>query len=91
MQPKANVGKASLLNTVARIISKVINPFGVSIIALLSATYVGSSSLPAFFKRVSIILCFTVVLPLAYTYVRSPRFGIGAKRILDPLLFFKVH
>jgi len=77
--------------TVAKGISRVMNPFLLSVVALLVVTYVGSSDLRVFFSWVLIILFFAVVVPLAYIYIKSPRAGRGAKRIQDPLVFFREH
>ena len=92
MQTKANVGiKAGLLNTIAKWISRVLNPFGASVATLLAITYVGANNLPAFSKWVSIILFFAVVLPLTYVYIKSPRVGSEIKKIQDPFSFFRIH
>lgn len=77
--------------TVAKVISRVMNPFLLSVVALLLATYVGSSGLWTFFSWVLIILFFTVVLPLTYIYIKSPRAESGAKGMRDPLVFFREH
>ena len=77
--------------TVAKGISRVMNPFLLSVVALLLVTYVGSSDLRVFLSWVLIILFFVVVVPLAYIYIKSPRAGSGAKRIQDPLVFFREH
>lgn len=77
--------------TVAKGISRVMNPFLLSVVALLLVTYVGSSGLRVFFSWLLIVLFFVVVVPLAYIYIKSPRDGSGAKRIQDPLVFFREH
>jgi len=78
-------------DAVAKVISRVMNPFLLSVVALLLVTYVVSSGLWTFFSWVLIILFFTAVLPLTYIYIKSPRAESGAKRIQDPLVFFREH
>ena len=77
--------------TVAKVISRVMNPFLLSVVALLLVTYVGSSDLRVFLSWVLIVLFFVIALPLTYVYIKSPRTGSGVKRIQDPLVFFREH
>jgi hypothetical protein len=76
---------------IARVISKLLNPFLLSVVALLLVTYVGSSDLRVFLSWVLIILCFVIALPLIYVYIKSPGTGSRVKRIQDPLAFFREH
>jgi len=76
---------------IAKVISRVMNPFLLSVVALLLVTYVGSSDLRVFLSWVLIILFFVIALPLIYVYIKSPRTGGGVKRIQDPLAFFREH
>ena len=77
--------------TVAKVISRVMNPFLLSVVALLLVSYVGSSSLRVFFSWLLIILFFVVALPLTYVYIKSPRVGGGVKRMREPIAFFREH
>ena len=75
--------------TIAKVISRVMNPFLLSVVALLLVTYVGSSDLRVFLSWALIVLFFVIALPLIYVYIKSPRTGSGVKRIQDPLAFFR--
>lgn len=77
--------------TIARVISRVLNPFLLSVVALLLVTYAGSSDLRVFLSWTLIVLFFVIALPLIYVYIKSPRTGSGVKRIQDPLVFFREH
>jgi len=77
--------------TVARVISAVMHPLFLPTVVLLLVTYAKSSSLREFLGRAIIILFFLAVLPLIYIYLKSPRAASGAKRIQDPVAFFRKH
>ncbi len=77
--------------TIAKVISRVMNPFLLSVVALLLVTYVGSSDLRVFLSWALIVLFFVIALPLIYVYIKSPRTRSGVKRIQDPLAFFREH
>jgi len=78
-------------DTVAKGISRVMNPFLLSVVVLLLVTYVGSNDLRVFLGWVLIVLFFVVGVPLTYIYIKSPRTGSGAKQIQHPLVFFREH
>ena len=75
----------------AKVISKVMNPFALSVVLLLLVAYAESNNLEALLKWVVLILLFLVVLPLAYVYVRPAVRKSGIKRMEDPVTFFRQH
>jgi hypothetical protein len=77
--------------TVAKVISAVVHPLFLPTLVLLLVAYAESGSLRAFLGRALIILFFLAVLPLIYIYLKSPRAASGAKRIQDPVAFFRKH
>jgi hypothetical protein len=77
--------------TLARVISAVVHPLFLPTVVLLLVAYAKSGSLRDFLFRVLIILFFLVVLPVIYIYLKSPRAASGAKRIQDPVAFFRKH
>jgi len=79
---------AEFRKTTAKVISRVMNPFALSVVVLLLAAYAESSNLQALLIWGLIILLFIVALPLAYVYMRTSG---GAKRIEDLLAFFRQH
>jgi len=93
MQARTSVGsKADLLDTIAKVISKVTNPFGLSVLLFLLVAWAESDSLPALLIWIVIILLFFVVLPLAYVHIRTSATGgknIRSIRIEDPVTFFR--
>lgn len=77
--------------TLAKVISRIMNPFSLSVVVLLLAAYGESSNLWALISWVLVILSFFVVLPLAYVYMRTSAAGSRAKRTGDLLTFFRQH
>lgn len=77
--------------TVAKVISTVMHPLFLPTVVLLLVAYAESGSRRDFLFRALIILFFLVVLPLVYIYLKSPRAASGAKRLQDPVAFFRKH
>ena len=81
----------SQTTTIARVISTVMHPLLLPVVMLISFAYVKSDSLRAFWGWALLILFFLIVLPLVYVYLKSPRASSGAKRIQNPVTFFRKH
>jgi len=79
----------SIYTAIAKPVSRVLNPFFISIMALLVATYAGTSNLREFGTWTLITLFFCVIVPFAYIYVRSSGKGGSKKRIPDFSPFLK--
>lgn len=73
---------------IAKPVSKVLNPFFISIIALLVATYTGTNNLREFGTWTLIILFFTVIVPFAFIYVKS-RKGSSPRKMPNISQFIK--
>lgn len=90
MQARTSVGsKTGLLDTIAKVISKVTNPFGLSVLLFLLVAWAESNSLPALVSWIAIILLFLVVLPLAYVHIRTSANRGKSRWIKDPITFFR--
>jgi hypothetical protein len=84
-------GEVSRSTAIAKVISIVMHPLFLPTVVLLLVAYAEPSSWRDFLFRTLIILFFLAVLPLAYIYLKSPRAASGAKRLQDPVAFFRKH
>jgi len=75
---------------IARPISKILNPFSLSVTALLLVSYATSISLSEFSRWALVIVSFLVVLPIVYARVRTP-LAAGSGLMTDPMVFFRQH
>lgn len=73
----------------AKRISRVLNPFSLSVVALLLVTYSGTGNLKELGTWALILLFFLVILPLAYVYVRTSARGESDRRMPELLRFFR--
>jgi hypothetical protein len=71
----------SIHTVIAKPVSKVLNPFFISVMALLVATYAGTNNLREFGIWTLIILFFCVIVPFIYIYVRSSRKRSSKRKI----------
>jgi hypothetical protein len=79
----------SVYTGIAKPVSSVLNPFSLSIMALLVATYAGTNNLREFGTWTLIILFFTVIVPFAFVCVRSSRKGSSNRKIPELLSFIR--
>jgi len=79
----------SICTVIAKPVSRVLNPFIISIMALLVATYAGTNNLREFWTWALIILFFCVMVPFAYIYARSSRKGSSNRKMPDFSSFLK--
>jgi hypothetical protein len=78
-----------IYTAIAKPVSKVLNPFIISIIALLVATYAGVNNLREFGNWALIILFFCAIVPFAYIYVKSSKGGSPKRKTPDYSSFLK--
>jgi hypothetical protein len=79
----------SIHTVIAKPVSRVLNPFFISIMALLVATYAGTNNLREFGIWTLIILFFTVIIPVAFVYARSSRKGSSIRKMPELLSFLR--
>lgn len=76
---------------IAKVISKVMNPFLISLATLLLAIWSESGDVRMSFIWILIILLFIAILPLTYVYIRTSRVGSEVRYRRDTVLFFREH
>ena len=77
--------------TIARPVSRVFNPFTLSLLALLIAACAGISDLKDLQLWIPILLWFCVVVPLLYVYGRTTMENSSNQRLPKLMSFFREH
>ncbi len=73
-------------STAARLVSRVLNPFLMTVTLLIVAAWARPGPPPALLNWLLVILVTVVAMPFAYVYIRTARRG---GRMHDPLPFFR--
>lgn len=76
---------------IAKVISRVMNPFPLTLIVLLMVTYAGSPNLGIFARWAMVILLSFIIVPIAYVYVKNALAGNKGNSVQDPTAFFRAH
>jgi len=81
--------KSDVLCTVAKVISKIMNPFSLCALLFLLVAWAKADSLPALLSWIAVILLFLVVWPPVYVYIRTSSGGGKNKGSKNPMTFFR--
>ncbi|MFC1941909.1 hypothetical protein ACFLWU_01675 [Chloroflexota bacterium] len=81
-------GEPNALYNIARVISKITNPYSLCALLFLLVACAKASSLSLLLSWVAVILIFLVVWPPLYVYIRTST-GSGENRSKNPITFFR--